>query len=194
LNLHVLRSDPTVDGAEFELKRALVAMCNLVMERMLELPDEVEVPAELEDFFGEVERLTVLGERVITDEIAEEALDVLRLIASQRVRVDGMLQEARRRLAEAESAALALQGFHLSGLRADSFARAVAFLQDAPGGLSVIREIVSGDMPRLTQRSAVLRYEHYLRYLDELGALHARELRSDPLEAVRGLMARWRGE
>jgi hypothetical protein len=194
LNLHVLRSDPTVDGAEFELKRALAAMCNVVMERLLELPDEVEVPPEVEGFFGEVERLTVLGERVITDEVAEEALDVLRLIASQRVLVDGMLQAARRRLAEAESAALALRGFHLSRLREDSLMRAVAFLEDAPGGLSLIREMATGDMPRLTQRSAVLRYEHYLRYLDELGALHARELRSDPLESVRGLMARRKGE
>jgi hypothetical protein len=193
LNLYVLSADPTVDGSEFELKRSFLAICNLVMERLADLPVEVEVPPEIEGFFGEVEALTVLGERVITGEVAEEALDVLRLIASQRMLVDGLLQTARRRLVLAETGAAALRMLHLSRLEADAFARGTAFLQDSPGGLSMIREMASGDVPRLSQRAAVLRYEHYLRYLDELGALHAKELNSDPLEAVRVLMARWRG-
>jgi hypothetical protein len=192
LNLYVLRADPTVDGGEFELKRAFAGMCSVVMERLAELPDDVEAPLEVEGFFAEVERLTVLGERVITDEVAEEAIDVVRLIASQRVLVDGMLQTARRRLAQAEMETAALRGLHLSRLSADTFARAAAFLSGAPGGFSMIREMASGDLPRLSQRAAVLRYEHYLRYLDELAALHVNELRSDPVESVRGLMARWR--
>jgi hypothetical protein len=192
LNLHVLSADPTVDGSEFELKRSFAAMCTLVMERLAELPDEVAVPPEIEGFFAEVEALAVLGERVITDEVAEEALDVLRLIASQRVLVDGLLQAARRRLARAETGTAALRVLHLSRLEADAFARGAAFLHDAPGGLSMIREMASGDVPRLSLRAAVLRYEHYLRYLDELGALHAKELKADPLDAVRALLARRR--
>jgi hypothetical protein len=194
LNLHVLTADPTVDGAEFELKRAFVAMCNLVMEGLAELPDEVELPPEVAGFFAEVERLTVLGERVITDEVAEEALDVLRLIASQRVLIDEMLQAARRRLAQADTQSAALRVLYLSRDQGDTLARAAAFLDGAPGGLSMLRGMAAAVLPPLSQRAAVVRYEHYLRYLDELGTLHARELKNDPLESVRGLMARWRVE
>jgi len=194
LNLHVLSADPTVDGAEFELKRAFAAMSTVVMERLAELPEAMDVPPEIAGFFSAVEELTVLGERVITDEVAQEALDVLRLIASQRVQVAGLLQEARRRLVKAETGAAAFRVLHLSRLEAETFARGAAFLQDAPGGLSMLREMASGDLPRLSQRAAVLRYEHYLRYLDELGSLHAKELKADPLDAVRALIARWRAE
>jgi hypothetical protein len=150
-----------------------------VMERLMDQPGEVDLPPEIAGFFAEVEQLTVLGQRVITDEVAQEALDVLRLIASQRVRVGELLQEARRRLVKAESGAAVFRALHLSRLEAEMFVRGASFVQD---------------VPRLNHRAAVLRYEHYLRYLDELGALHARELKGDPLDAVRALMARWRAQ
>src|SRR4029079_11985598 len=87
LNLCVLHADPTLDGSEFELKRSLVSMLNLLFDRLTELPEEGEQSPETERFCDEVDRLAVLGERVITEEVEAQALDVLRLIAEQRRRV-----------------------------------------------------------------------------------------------------------
>jgi len=185
LNLRVLRGDPTLDGAEFELKRALVAMCNLILERLAELPEEVPAPPEVEGFFAEAERISVLSHRVVTDDSVRDALDVLRLIAKQRERMDKMLQVARHKLALAEAEAGALRGLDFSH-------EIAALLADAPGTLAMVREMASGVLPRLSQRATVLRYEHYLRYLDDLARVHAGELKTVALDSVRAFLARRR--
>ena len=74
LNLRVLTNDPTVEGGEFELKRALVALWSLLLERLLELPDEIAFDEEVETFFNEVETLSLWGRRVISEELISRAL------------------------------------------------------------------------------------------------------------------------
>jgi hypothetical protein len=196
----VLQADPTLDGGELELKRALVAMWNLVMERLAELPDEIALPADAERFFDEVEALEVLGERVIGDELMDEALDVLRLIADQRRRVEEMLATARRRLREAEAAASALRGLDLSRLAELGLAQDALADLDAealsPENLAavheMVRELAGGVLPRLDHAAAVRRYEHYLAYLDDLAALHAAELKTVELAPLHRALARRR--
>jgi hypothetical protein len=171
LNLCVLHADPTLDGSEFELKRSLVSMLNLLFERLTELPVEEGVSPETERFFDEVERLAVLGERVITEEVEEQALDVLRLIAEQRRKVEGLLSMARDRLERVESEARTLSDADLG------------ILAEAPEALAAARELALHIFPRLGFSAPVLRYEQYLRYLDELASLYAGELKTVGLQS-----------
>jgi hypothetical protein len=190
LNLRVLRADPTIDGSEFELKRALVAMWNLVLERMGELPEEVQLPPESERFFDQVEELTVLGEQVISEQVMAEALDLLRLVATQREQVKRLLAAALQRLDRAEAEAGTLRGVDLSQLAARGFDRAAAILADTPGALAMVRGMAAGVLPQLNLRATVLRYRQYLQYLDELTTLYAGELKTVDLDAVRGILIR----
>ncbi len=66
LNLRVLRADPTLDGSEFELKRAVVSLWNVALDRLAELPDGTNLPPRMEKFLDEVERIEIHGQRVIT--------------------------------------------------------------------------------------------------------------------------------
>lgn len=191
LNLHVLSTDPTLDGSEMELKRALVSRCNLILDWLSELPEEVLTPPEIEAFFEEVEGLSVYGQRVITAQVISEALDVLRLLASQREKVEERLRAARHRLAEPTSEAGALLELDLTRLTTDG-SGAAALLAGTPGALGLIREMASGVLPRLSRQATVLRHEHYLRYLDELAALYAGELKTVALDSVRGFLTRRR--
>jgi len=164
LNLCVLVADPTLDGSEFELKRSLVSMLNLLFDRLTELPVEEGALPEIERFFKDVERLTVLGERVITEEVERQALDVLRLIAEQRRKVERLLTAAQGRSAPTDVDFTALD-----------------VLTEAPAALAAIREVVTGVFPRLGSSALVLRYEGYLGYLDELARLYAGELKTHGL-------------
>jgi hypothetical protein len=181
LNLHVLSADPTLDGGELEMKRALVSRCNLILDWLAELPDEVLTPPDIEAFFDEVEQLSVYGQRVIAPQVITEALDILRLLASQREKIEERLRAARR------------QEIDLTHFTERGFPGAAALLGDTPGALGLIREMASGVLPRLGRQATVLRYEHFLRYLDELAALYAGELKTVALESVRGFLTRRRG-
>jgi hypothetical protein len=178
LNLHVLHADPTLDGGELEMKRALVSRCNLILDWLAELPDEVLTPPDIEAFFAEVEQLSVYGQRVIAPQVITEALDILRLLASQRRKIEERLEAARR--LEIEPAR-------------GGFPDAATLLAGSPGALGLIQEMASVVLPRLGRQAIVLRYEHFLRYLDELAALYAGELKTVALESVRGFLTRRRG-
>ena len=167
LNLCVLVADPTLDGGEFELKRSLVSLLDLLFDRLRELPVEEGLSPETDGFFAAVERLAVLGERVITEDVEAQALDVLRLIAGQRRQVEALLAAAREGLDRAEADPGTPASVDFMGLGA---------LTEAPEALAVIRDVVTGVLPRLGRSATVLRYEGYLRYLDDLAALYAGEL------------------
>jgi len=184
LNLHVLHADPTLDGGELEMKRALVSRCNLILDWLAELPEEVLTPPDIEAFFDEVEQLSVYGQRVVTPQVISEALDILRLLAGQREKIEERLRAARRQ--EIDLARLAESGFP------GSVPGAAALLAGTPGALGLIQEMASGVLPRLSRQATVLRYEHFLRYLDELAALYAGELKTVALESVRGFLTRRR--
>ena len=188
LNLTVVRSDPTIDGREFELKRALVAMWNLVFERMSELPDETSLGSEAESFFDEVERLEVWGRPVITDEVVDGALNVLGLIESQRRQVEARLEETERRLEQLRAPDELLAGVDLARL-AEQVAPG-ASLADDPKAAAMVRATAATALPGLNLRAAELRYRRYLEYLDELVAMYSRELRVVDLGTMRRLAGR----
>jgi hypothetical protein len=192
LNLSVLRRDPTIDGSEFELKRALVAMWNLVLDRLARLPDEGALPPDAERFLEEVDRLTVLGQRVVTERVVDEALDVLRLVATQREQIVRRLDEARERLRQAESRAGTLRDVDLTRLANGALTGAADLLGGAPAALATVVELATAVLPQLSLRAAVLRYERYRHYLDGLTTLYTAELRTVDLTVVRGILARRR--
>lgn len=187
LNLQVLDSDPTLSGGEFELKHALVARCNLILDRLTELGSEPDDAEEPDPFFSEVEGLSIFGQRVVSPEVVGQAFDILRLIVSQREVVLKHLEAARQRLVQDETHG-ALSGLDFSQLAGSGVA--VAWLAGTPGAMNAIRDLASGTLPRLTRQATVLRYEHYLRYLDELAVLYAGELKVVTLQTLRGLMGR----
>ena len=189
LNLQVVSGDPTIDGSEFELKRALVAMWNLVLQRLTELPPNAVLPAESTSFFQQVDQLTVLGRQVITDQAVAEALDILRLIASQREQVSQLLSAARTRLRQVASEAAALRGVDLSRLAASGFSGATSLLAGSPETLAMVRGMASSLLPQLSLRATVVRYEQYLQYLDRLVNLYTGELTTVDLGVVRSLLA-----
>lgn len=188
LNLQVLGSDPTLDGAEFEFKQALVARCNLILDRLSELP--AETSEDPDPFLEEAERLDIFGRRVVSPEAVTAAFDILRLIASQRELVTRFLATARQRISEDEAEASALIGLDLTQLAGIGFA--ATWLAETPGAAGMLRDMASGVLPRLTGEAAILRYERYLSYLDDLARLYAGAFKVVTLETVRGLMARRR--
>ncbi len=192
LNLRVLRRDPTIDGSEFELKRALVAMWNLVLDRLTRLPLDSALPPDAERFLEDVDRLTVLGQRVVTEEVVGEALDILRLVATQRDHVIRRLDDARERLRQAEAQAGRLRNLDLVRLGDAGPAGSADLLVGAPGALATVVELATGVLPQLSLRAAVLRYERYRHYLDGLTTLYTAELRTVDLGAVRGILTRRR--
>jgi hypothetical protein len=187
LNLQVLRCDPTVDGSEFELKRALVAVWNVVLDRVRDWPSELAVGPEVDLFLDEVEAVAVWGQRVITDEVVANGLSILRLTELQRGRVEELLAAAE---AQVEGARAADELARRAGpARLDAVAQMARRGAQASveGLLLLARSLATFGMPQLAARASALRYRAYLGYLDSLAGLYARELRAVDLAALRRL-------
>lgn len=187
LNLRFLGADPTVDGSEFELKRALVAMWNLVLERVSELPSEIRLASEMERFFDEVEEIEILGHPVITDAIVTQALDVLGLVEIQRRRVLQLLESAESRLERLSSQAELLRGVDLTNLAESVLPGSSAPLTADPETTTIIRTLATRTLPQLGLRATALRYRSYLEYLARLTTLYSGELRVVNLDTLRRL-------
>jgi hypothetical protein len=177
LNLQVLRADPTVDGSEFELKRALVAMCNLVADRLANLAGEVTLDQGLEEFFSRAEALEVWGQRVISDEATDSAFDVLRLLGLQRTRVEALLAASERRLESVRSGLAPLRRIELTAGGAVALGGRGALDFDQSATLATVRQLAASVLPELSLRATALRYRHYLDYLDGLRGFYTGELR-----------------
>jgi hypothetical protein len=177
LNLQVVRSDPTVDGSEFEFKRALVAICNLVMERLASRRPDIELGAAVAGFLDDVERLEVWGRPVVTDRVVADAFDVLHLITVQRRRVHALLANAEDRLERTRVSARLMRGVapQLPGVDTDDGTGT----RDLRRLVDVLWPLAAGVAPELAARAAITRYRAYLEYLDRLTSLY-----SEHLEAV----------
>jgi len=193
LNLQVLHRDPTLDGSELELKRALVVMWNLVLDRMAELPPEMLVSPETNRFFDELEQVCVLSERVITAPVVARALDVLGLLETQRGRVQRMMASAERRLELVERQAEALGEIDLGRLVKQGHGGAASMLASSPETMALVRSLATGVLPRLGLRATISRYRRYLGYLDDLTQMYAGQLRTVPIAGVRGILLRTGG-
>lgn len=184
LNVQVLRADPTVDGSEFELKRALVALWNLVAGRMAGVSDGQESSLAMARVLDELEGLTVWGQPVITDQVVDDAFDVLRLIRTQREGLARLEQEARQRLTTlaARHRLVAPEAARRGRRGPKAAAQAGPDLREA---LAIVRVVATGVAPRLGCEAALLRYRAYGDYLDRLAKLYARELRVVDLATMR---------
>jgi hypothetical protein len=184
VNLQVLRADPTVDGSEFELKRALVALWNLVAQRMEGASADVEASPEMGGLLEELGQLRVWGQPVITEQVVADGLDILRLVRTQRERIDRLESEATQRL---EAAALPhrLVGLAPGGRNAKARRRPQPEGTVLKQALAMVSVVASGVAPRLAGEAALLRYRAYGEYLDGLAKLYAREFRVVDLAAAR---------
>jgi hypothetical protein len=177
LNLQVLREDPTVDGAEFEMKRALVSIGNVVLERVLELPDELEIAPDLERWFESVDEIRIWKQTVMTDEVFGRAFSILELVEAQRLRIEGLLAAAEDQLEDARLRAEMLERADLSQLPVAG--------ADLDAVLGMARDLATGVAPRLAARARALRYRAYLEYLDELTRMYSRELHVVSIQGFR---------
>jgi hypothetical protein len=177
LNLQVLREDPTVDGAEFEMKRALVSIGNVVLERVLELPDELEIAPDFERWFESVDEIRIWKQTVMTDEVFGRAFSILELVEAQRLRIEGLLAAAEDQLEDARLRAEMLERADLSQLPVAG--------ADLDAVLGMARDLATGVAPRLAARARALRYRAYLEYLDELTRMYSRELHVVSIQGFR---------
>jgi hypothetical protein len=185
LNLRTLRSDPTLDGSEFELKRALVAMWNVVAERIVELPVELSWTPDVDRFFERVETLTVLGRPVVTDALMSRAFDVLGLVDLQRRRVRAAREAAATELARAEARASLLRQAPVAALGLSGGADPEGATRQT---LDAVRSLASHAIPALRVRATLVRYDAYLVYLDELTSLYAHTLKIVDIGRLRNVL------
>jgi hypothetical protein len=182
LNLQVLRADPTADGSEFELKRSLVALWNLVADRFLQSPEGSTLDFNLIDFIHELERIELWSRRVITDQTVADAFNVLRLIETQRRRVERLATACESRLQAAK-----LQG-QLLGTpdsdHANSLRTSAGKLGTQEEMIAAVRIVAASAAPQLAAEASLYRYRAYLQYLDDLRALYATELKVVDLAAI----------
>ncbi len=163
LNLRYLHSDPTMDGSEMEIKRSLVGMWNLLVERWLEVPREVPPEEGEVGFLSEAEALGLWGQSVLPEARVRRAMDVRELIALQRQKVSSLRSETREALRPATASSQMLRGLDVTGSHGT--------------GRELIPVLVRRTLPALSLRARLLRYEAYLGYLDSLDALYGAELR-----------------
>jgi len=182
LNLQVLRADPTVDGSEFEMKRALVALWNLVAVQMTGAALAVEAAPGMARLLEGLGHLEIWGRPVISDAVLEGAFDLLGLIRTQRERVAKLEVEAEaRRRAVAAGYPLAAS----AGPSSRKVQAAVAAPESVEEAVALARAVATGIVPRIEAEAAQLRYRAYARYLEGLGRLYTRTLPVVDLASVR---------
>lgn len=176
LNLYVLQEDPTLDGSEFELKRELVAMWNLTIDRLLTSGVQFPLGSEVAAFFEEVDRLTIFGKPVVTAQVLKDAFSVLRLIASQREKVSRLKSQLEVRAREAQAQMELLRAADLSQLDLSALGERLAIFKDNPALIEMVRGIATSAVPTLSIEAQIIRYESYLKYLERLERTYAAHL------------------
>lgn len=177
VNLHVLRDDPTLDGREFELKRELVAMWNLTIDRLLTSAAEIALAPETLSFFSQIDRLSIWGRQVITTQVVKDAFNIRRLIALQQENLERLKTQSEARLVETRSQMEFLRGADFTQLDFATLGEHAAILKDNPALLEIIRGIAASAAPQLSVEAQIIRYDAYLTYLDRLKHTYATELK-----------------
>jgi hypothetical protein len=189
LNLYLLQEDPTLDGSEFELKRELVAMWNLTFDRVLQSLEQIPLGSEVAAFFEEVDRLTLFGKQVITAQTLKEAFSVLRLVATQREKIDRMKSQVEARAQETQAQIELLRAADLSKLDLSAFGDRMAIFKDNPALMELVRGIATSAVPTLSIEAQIMRYEAYLEYLNQLERAYRTHLKVVDISKVRRRLA-----
>jgi hypothetical protein len=178
LNLRVLRTpDPTLDGSEFEFKRELAAMWNLMMDRIFASPPELDLAPAITAFFAEVDQLEVWGRPVITTDVIRDAFSVLRLIDLQQTNVVRLKTQADERFMQTRAQVALLRNVDFSKIDWSAMGEGAAALKDNPALVEMVRAVATSAVPELGVEVQVARYAAYLEYLDGLKRIYARELK-----------------
>lgn len=194
LNLRVLRTpDPTLDGSEFEFKRELAAMWNLMMERILESPPEHEFAPAITLFFTQVDQLQIWGRPVITADVVRDAFNVLRLIDLQQTNVARLKHQAEERFVQTRAQVSLLRNVDFSKIDWSAMGEGVAAIKDDPALVEMVRKVATSVAPELGVEVQVARYSGYLDYLESLKRIYSRELKFVDISVFRARVSRVTG-
>jgi len=183
LNLQVLRSDPTIDGSEFELKREIVAMWNLLLMRLAPLIDSSSLPPALVEFYQQVAKVKIAGEPVLNDRTFRPAFDIGALVDQQRKRVQRFRDEAVRQHTEA------IEQTELLTRPGSTGVELPPELRNNPEVQRIVREFATSGIPELSFAAKISRYEAYLSYLDQLDEMYGPRLELDHIDSLGREMA-----
>ncbi|MCP4902417.1 MAG: hypothetical protein GY906_36085 [bacterium] len=182
LNLRVLRSDPTVDGSEFELKRSVVALWNAVHQELLEMNPDLGEASLFDEFFDELEHVVIWGQQVVTDEVVAEAFDVLALIDLQRVHVGELRSNAALRLEDSRATEQLLEN------ASSEVSRLLATSQESENlnQAEIVQAVAAAaSAPRVEEQVAIARYDAYLSYLERIRVVYEADLKTVDLNHLR---------
>jgi hypothetical protein len=186
-NLQVLRADPTVDGSEFELKRSLVSLWNLIVDRFLQGSEELALDGDLIRLFNELEELELWTHRIITDQTVSDAFNILRLIETQRARVERLAKASETRLRTARMQQQLLGAADSSQPNPQQKKEGTAITPEQ--AMAAVQLVVASTAPQMAAAANLVRYRNYLHYLDDLTTMYATELKVVDLTALRSAMA-----
>jgi len=186
-NLQVLRADPTVDGSEFELKRSLVSLWNLIVDRFLQGSEELALDGDLIRLFNELEELELWTHRIITDQTVADAFNILRLIETQRARVERLASASETRLQNARIQQQLLGAADSSQPTPQQERGGTAITPEQ--AMAAVQLVAASTAPQMAAAANLIRYRNYLRYLDDLTTMYATELKVVDLTALRSAMA-----
>lgn len=172
LNLAVLDRDPTLDGTEFELKREVAAAIHVGITALAALTN-LPIQADVRLFFEEINKLEVLGRPVISDEIFSDAANVQTLIGRQRQNVNRLLERVQRQANDLQALRRILGAVGMGGAFRSTFVHEAPALLSHPEFLEIATALATSGGPEAEVKSRILRYQAYLRYLDDLSALYA---------------------
>lgn len=178
LNLRALRKDPVLEPAEFEMKREIVVATGLMLHALFAGSGTPAPARDVRSFFEEVDDVTVGGARVMSSELVEDTVSVLKLIERQR-------ENVLHRKSELELAAESLQR-DLSVLKGiDVEHPALARGASAERILNAAWRRVRVELPSLSVRTLRAGYLRHLAYLDDLVAIYAEHLAEVSLSTYR---------
>jgi hypothetical protein len=182
VNLRVLNADPTLNGDEFEFKKEIVAMWHMLIERAKDADSVLALSDETAAFWEAVEKVTLGAQPVFTSELFSDTFNIQRLIERQRQAIRERRTAQQQRLAEVRVQTAFWQTADLRSLAAET-----PGLRVSPELLEGIRALAMSNAMQVAAEATLLRYEAYLRYLDQLEKLYQPQFKELALEDFRRL-------
>jgi len=190
INIQVVRADPTIDGSEFEFKRELVAMWNIMMDRIVETPLEFSIPQAIVDFFKVIDEIRIWNQPVITVDVMKDAFNVQKLITGQRESLNMELQKLESSLENAKIQADYLKNVDFSQLDLTSLGKdLLSILKGNPDLLRIIIKLSTTAMPQISIQGKIVRYHQYIKYMDALSEMYQKELKIVDINILRQRIA-----
>lgn len=184
LNLRALRKDPVLDPSEFEMRREVVAATRFLLEALFTGRGQPGISRDVHGFFEEVDAVTVGDARMMSPELVDDTVSVLKLIARQR-------ENVRRRQAGLDQAARLLEN-DLGALESMNVELPPNLTRDRASERLVAAAWNRArlKLPFLSVRVLRAGYARYLEYLDDLVSIYTSNLAEVSLSAYRSAKGR----